>query len=184
MSNLEAIKIYIKELIHPHSKPKFYWDLLIIVLSLMNALYVPIEIAFEIDTPPMEGINYAMDVIFLMDIAINFRTIVFDDRTNDPITNPRTIAIMYLKGGRFFVDLVASLPLEVIGDLSGGTISKGTLKLIGLVKLTRLLRLGKIVNFIKINKAFKHGLRFLLLFVYLFLIIHLIDCAAFYVFSI
>lgn len=172
------------QLIHPHSKGKFYWDMIINLLSLMNAIYVPVEISYEIDTPEMEAVNYVMDIIFLIDIVVNFRTIIFDERTSDAITDNRAIAINYIKGGRFFIDLVASLPLEVIGDLSGGTISKGTLKLIGLIKLTRLLRLGKIINFIKVNKSFKHGLRFLLLFIYLFLIIHFIDCAAFYVFSI
>lgn len=78
-----------RELIHPHSHFKFYWDMFIIGLSLINAIYVPVEIAFSIQTPSMEGINYFMDVVFVMDIFVNFRTIQFDERTNDPITDPK-----------------------------------------------------------------------------------------------
>jgi potassium voltage-gated channel Eag-related subfamily H protein 7 len=91
--------------------------MLIIVLSLINAIYVPVEITFAIETPAMEGINYIMDSIFVIDIIVNFRTIYFDDRTNDPITNTREIAINYILRGRFFVDVVATLPLEFIGDI-------------------------------------------------------------------
>lgn len=63
-------------------------------------------------------------------------------------------------------------------------ISRSKLKLIGLIKLTRLLRLGRIITYIKMNKNLKDGIRLIMLAMYLFLIIHWIDCAAYYVFSI
>lgn len=171
------------ELIHPHSKGKFYWDTVINILSLMNAVYVPLEVSFAIETPAMEAVNYIMDLIFLADIVVNFRTIYFDSRTSDPVIDNNKIAINYVKGGRFAVDLIASIPLEVIGDFAGGSINKGTLKLIGLIKLTRLLRLGKIVTYVKMKKSFKHGIRIILLAIYLFLIIHWFACGAYYVFN-
>ena len=156
--------------------------MLIIVLSLVNAIYVPVEITFAIETPAMEGINYIMDAIFVMDIVVNFRTVIFDERTNDPITDTRAIAIHYVLKGRFFVDFLATLPLEFIGDIKNVHISKSTLKLIGLIKLTRLLRLGRIITYIRMSKSFKHGIKIFMTGVYLFLIIHWIDCAAYYVF--
>jgi hypothetical protein len=153
-------------------------------LSLMNAVNVPIEIAFSINTPGMDALNYIMDIIFFADIVINFRTIVFDHRTNDPITDSRFIAWNYIKGGRFFMDLVSTIPIEVIGDIAGTSISKGTLKLVGLLKLTRLLRISRIITFIKMKKSFKYGIRMTLLGIYLFLIIHFMGCGIYYVFTI
>ena len=91
--------------------------MLIIFLSLINAIYVPVEITFAIETPPMEGINYIMDTIFVLDIVVDFRTIIFDDRTNDPITDTHEISMNYILRGRFFIDIVATLPLEFIGDI-------------------------------------------------------------------
>ncbi|CDW87544.1 voltage-gated ion channel superfamily [Stylonychia lemnae] len=174
----------LKQLIHPHSNGKFYWDMLIIVLSLFNAFYVPVELTFAIETTEMEVINYIMDCIFVLDIVVNFRTIYFDERTNDPITETRKIAINYVLRGRFFIDIVATLPLEFISEIKDVHISKSSLKLIGLIKLTRLLRLGRIITYIRMSKSFKHGIKIFLLAIYLFLIIHWIDCAAYYVFMV
>lgn len=64
-----------KQLVHPHSNYKFYWDMLIIVLALVNAIYVPIEITYQTETNVMDSINYLFDLIFLTDIIITFRTI-------------------------------------------------------------------------------------------------------------
>lgn len=180
-----AFRRYLKKLyglIHPHSRPKFYWDSFINLLSLMNSVEVPLEIAYQIDTSGLESINYIMDLIYITDIFVNFRTIYFDPKTSDPVTSYKSIAKNYIKSGRFFIDLIASLPLELIADLSNGAISKSTLKLIGLIKLTRLLRLGKIITYIKMRKSFKHGIRLILLFIYLFLIIHFMSCFSFYIF--
>jgi len=58
------------------------------------------------------------------------------------------------------------------------------LKLIGLIKLTRLLRLGRIITYIRMSKSFKHGIKIFMLAIYLFLIIHWIDCAAYYIFMV
>src|SRR5436309_3429641 len=97
---------YTTSVIHPHSRGKFFWDTIINVLSLMNAVYVPMEVTYSITTPAMEAVNYIMDAIFLMDIVVNFRTIYFDPRTSDPVKDNKQIAMNYIRGGRFFVDLI------------------------------------------------------------------------------
>jgi hypothetical protein len=65
------------------------------------------------------------------------------------------IAKKYLKDGRFFVDLIASLPMGAIAEAMDAKVSKGTLKLFRLVKITRLLRLARIITFIRMKKSFK-----------------------------
>lgn len=168
-----------KSKIHPLSKFKFWWDLIINSLSLTNAMYVPVEIAFNINTEGMSFLNYAMDLIFFADIILSFRTIIIDEKTFDPITSSKSIAFHYIKGGRFFIDFVATVPIEMIGDLAG--FSGTTLKLISLLKLTRLLRLSRLITFIKMKKEFKQSLRLIILAVYIFLLIHLMACGTYYI---
>ena len=153
MGVCNVVKGLIVMKIHPLSKFKFWWDLIINSLSLLNAVYVPIEIAFNLNTEGMDILNYLMDFIFFVDIIMNFKTIIFEDRTNEPITNSKIIAWNYIKGGRFAVDVLATIPIELIGDLAG--FSKGTLKLVSLMKLTRLLRLSRLITFIRMKKSFK-----------------------------
>ena len=132
----------------------------------------------------MEAVNYCMDVIFVTDIIINFRTIYLDERTGDPIKDTKMIARNYILYGRFFVDLISAIPIEFVGEIEGSNISKGTLKLISLVKLTRLLRLGRVITYIKMSKSFRHGIKIFIVGIYLFLVIHWIDCASYYVFQV
>ena len=96
------------------SKGKFYWDVLIILLSLLNAIYVPIEIAFNKRSTLMDIFNHIIDSLFMLDILVNFRTIYFDSKTLEPISDSKMIAKNYVKGGRFFIDLLCSLPIEAI----------------------------------------------------------------------
>jgi len=56
---------------------------------------------------------------------MNFRTGFLDSKTDELILDSRKIAINYLKG-RFWVDVLATLPLEYIGAviLEGDTNSQ------------------------------------------------------------
>jgi hypothetical protein len=99
-----------------------------------------------------------MDFIFTIDIVVNFRTIFLNERTQEPIKDPKIIARHYILKGRFFIDVLASFPIELIADLKAINISRGKLKLIGLLKLTRMLRLGRIVTFLKMGKSIKHSI--------------------------
>jgi len=132
----------------------------------------------------MDGFDYFMDFLFLVDIVVNFRTFYFDERTNEPVKNQRLISKRYVFQGRFFLDLVASFPSDLVYLSAGGRLSKGTVKALSLLKLTRLLRLGRLITFIRFNKGFKHGLRVIILLLYLFLLLHWIACFGYYVYSI
>lgn len=96
----------------------------------------------------MEAFNYFNDVCFAVDIIVNFRTMFVHHQTGDMVTGAREIARNYVLHGRFFVDIIATVPLEFIGEVEGLNVSPQTLKLIQLVKLTRLFRLGRIITFI------------------------------------
>lgn len=172
-----------RQLIHPHSKPKFWWDLAIIFFSLLNAIFVPYELAFQQQSRFIIVIDPIMDACFIIDIFVNFRSIYFDSRTNEPVKDAKQIAINYVFKGRFFVDLLASFPVDLLILMFKG-VDPTTLKLLAMLKLTRLLRLARIITFIRFKKEFKVILKMVLLFLYLFLILHFLSCASFYVFDV
>lgn len=142
------------------SQFKTYWDLLIIVLAVWNGFQLPIEFAWP---EVFEGkrrfsvSDRLTDLLFIIDIFINFRTQYRDLYTDEVITDTKKIAINYMKG-RFWVDLMASIPFDVIvGWFSKGGQANSNLKLVSMIKLTRLLRLGRMVTYLKASKSFALG---------------------------
>ena len=89
------------------------WDYIIILFVIFNSFSVPLDIAFA--PKSMKSISFLIcmaiiDIAFLLDILICFRTTVIGDDGRE-ITNGRGIAIYYVKG-TFVVDLIAGIPLE------------------------------------------------------------------------
>jgi len=119
-----------------------------------------------------------IDLLFAFDILINFRTAYVDSHTDELVTDPTKIAKNYLKG-RFWIDLVASIPFnDIFGWFNKGDnkSSQKQLKLLGLIKLTRLLRLGRMVTYLKASKDFAFGAKMGQLFFMLILLLHWMAC--------
>jgi hypothetical protein len=53
-----------------------------------------------------------VDVTFIVDILINFRT-TYVNRNDEVVSHPRKIAIHYLRGW-FVIDLVAAIPFDLL----------------------------------------------------------------------
>lgn len=53
-----------------------------------------------------------MDVTFIVDILINFRT-TYVSGTDEVVSHPVRIAVHYLKGW-FLIDLVAAIPFDLL----------------------------------------------------------------------
>jgi hypothetical protein len=103
-------------LIRANSKFRTRWDILVIGFSLWICITLPVQIAFEpatLESLFNQVINIAADIIYIVDLFINFRTTIFNDLTNDEIFETKEIAIFYLKN-RFILDLIASIPFDVI----------------------------------------------------------------------
>jgi hypothetical protein len=162
-------------LIHPDSKCKIYWDLIIIIFSVYNSILIPYQLAYSVqESISLEVIDRLVDTTFIFDIAINFKTIYRDSYTDEDVRDGRKIALRYLFNGRFFVDLIASLPLEVISLLPFA--STTDLSFLGMLKLVRLLRLGRMITFLKANQKLKFSMKFAQLIFFLVLLLHWINC--------
>jgi len=56
-------------------------------------------------------LNASIDILFLVDIIVNFRTTVMHPKLGEEIVQPKEIAKQYMKG-RFWVDLLATVPID------------------------------------------------------------------------
>ena len=161
-----------------NSKFRMNWDLLVMLLAVYNCVVIPFSVAYQPEATT--GFNVwerFVDVLFGIDVICNFRTSFVNEKTGFEIVDNRTVALHYIKSGRFFVDFAASLPLELIIN-SGSSNSKNSknFKLLGLLKLVRLLRLGRIIRYMKLRQGFKLGMRLLQLFLLMIFLVHWISC--------
>ena len=171
------------------SKPRNVWDLFIIVLALWNCIFIPFEVAFKPEKSDSILVSdRACDILFAVDIVVNFMTTYVNPKTNLDVTDPTRIVKNYVFGGRFWVDLLASIPFDllivaeapdpnVIVEPGEGGIDVTTVT--GLLKMVRLLRLGRIITKFRMKSGFKVGFRIFQLIFLLVLLLHWLACVWF-----
>lgn len=124
-----------------------------IILAVWNCIYIPFSISFEFEEPlSISVVNSTIDFLFFIDIVVTFRTTYFD-KGGEEVKDSKKIAKTYIKSGRFFIDLLASLPFknfytvcQVYLPLKGKSQSiRIILKLFGILKLMRITRISKII---------------------------------------
>ena len=171
-------KLWDKFLLKPKNAFKIRWDIFVILLSIWNSIQIPLQFAFPKAFKDVMGYvisDTIIDSCFVIDIVINFRSCYVDTRTDELVEDPKLIAANYMKG-RFWVDLVASLNFDLIFSiLFPGTENQLT-QVFGMLKLVRLLRLGRMVTYLSKSKNFKIGAQMVQLFFMLILLLHWMAC--------
>mgnify|MGYP000034970939 FL=1 len=97
---------------------KSKWDIVIMVSAIFNCYTIPFKVAFEpeyMSSQAFTVLNSVIDLIFVLDIFVTFRTSFIDDYGNE-VTELGDIAKDYLSG-TFWVDLSATLPLDQIIEI-------------------------------------------------------------------
>ena len=127
-----------------------------------------------------------IDTAFGVDIIVNFCSTYVSPDTGLVIVDRWKIAKNYMCGSRFFVDVLASFPFEILlpsADAADTEQDDAQVQrfqqLTGLFKLIRLLRLGRIVTFMKMRQDFKLGFRIVSLVSMFLLLIHWLGCILF-----
>jgi hypothetical protein len=95
----------------PNSNLKFFWNVIIILLLLYTATWMPYQICF-IDEPSkgaMLVLEYLIDFLFLLDIIFNFIS-AYEKRDGTIETRFKKIALSYMKLW-FIIDCFAIIPL-------------------------------------------------------------------------
>ncbi|GMH46938.1 hypothetical protein TrLO_g2547 [Triparma laevis f. longispina] len=186
---------------NPSSTFRRSWELMVLVLVLFQAIYIPLTVSFRIN-----HIRYTSwwwfdlwaDIIFMTDLVMTFNVGIIN-QANKLIMNRRTIAKSYLQGW-FWLDLAASVPFDLIieafedegeeeADGGGNTASATSLlkgfKLPRLLRLLKIMRLMRLVKFAKIRPEIiwwfqysRHSnlLRLFTLVIGVILVIHYMAC--------
>ena len=144
-------------------------------LGYLELIYYSIEVSFEPDVlnhPVFYAINGLIDFMFLLDIFIVFRTSYVDSSTGEEILYSGKIVWNYLFG-RFWIDLLATIPFDVIGIVIFGG-STTALQLFGILKLVRIARLSKIIAYLNVKEDFKLILKLAKLVFFLMMYLHLL----------
>ncbi|XP_066597714.1 potassium voltage-gated channel subfamily H member 6 isoform X4 [Prorops nasuta] len=186
---LQSPRIHKWTILH-YSPFKAVWDWVILLLVMYTAIFTPYVAAFLLSEPdynsrknkkygddPIVIIDFIVDVTFIVDIIINFRT-TFVNSNDEVVSRPGKIAVHYLKGW-FLIDLVAAIPFDLLlvgSDTDELGLDKDeTTTLIGLLKTARLLRLVRVAR--KIDRYSEYGAAVLLLLMATFaLIAHWLAC--------
>ena len=163
-------------MIRLNNSKKTNWDIFIIVLAIYNSFQIPFEIAFE--PPEMETskffiANTIIDLCFVVDILVAFRTTFYDPSTGDEIFDAKRIAKEYILG-RFIIDFLSTVPFDNIALMITQTRSP-MLQLFTLLKLFRVTRLSRIIERMNVKQDAKNGLK---LFNLIFMIIVYVHCLA------
>nr|CDS35237.1 potassium voltage gated channel subfamily H [Hymenolepis microstoma] len=112
-----------------------------------------------------------VDVMFFMDIVINFRT-TYVNKNDEVVSQPKKIAFHYLKSW-FIIDLVAAIPFDAV--ISKSYEKQQPTALTGLLKSARLLRLINVVR--KLDRYSEYGTAILVLLTSIFVLIaHWLAC--------
>lgn len=112
-----------KHIILHNSKFKATWDWYILVLVIYTAIEIPYTAAFAMIERPspliqlkngyyMAIANLIVDLMFIVDILINFRSTYTRKNTDELVVDPRMIAYNYLRTW-FVIDLLAAIPFEL-----------------------------------------------------------------------
>ncbi|XP_029068179.1 potassium voltage-gated channel subfamily H member 6 isoform X3 [Monodon monoceros] len=179
---LQAPRIHRGTLLH-YSPFKAVWDWLILLLVIYTAIFTPYSAAFLLgdqDEPqradcvytcsPLTTVDLIVDIMFVVDIVINFRT-TYVNANDEVVSHPRRIAVHYFKGW-FLIDMVAAIPFDLLIFRTG---SDETTTLIGLLKTARLLRLVRVAR--KLDRYSEYGAAVLFLLMCTFaLIAHWLAC--------
>ncbi|XP_036078527.1 potassium voltage-gated channel subfamily H member 6 isoform X1 [Rousettus aegyptiacus] len=179
---LQAPRIHRGTLLH-YSPFKAVWDWLILLLVIYTAVFTPYSAAFLLShqdesrrgdcsytCSPLTVVDLIVDIMFVVDIVINFRT-TYVNTNDEVVSHPRRIAVHYFKGW-FLIDMVAAIPFDLLIFRTG---SDETTTLIGLLKTARLLRLVRVAR--KLDRYSEYGAAVLFLLMCTFaLIAHWLAC--------
>ena len=152
-------------------------------LAVVNCLLIPFEIAFT----PNQGqedyfllaLNTGIDIAFLADIFINFRTSYVSNKSGEQIIEARRIFRNYCMG-RFWMDLAATIPFDRIYSLIAQQ-DEELFNLFGLLKVLRVMRLQSIINNMNIREQLKMTLKIVNFCFLLVLYVHIVACIWYYI---
>jgi len=150
------------------------WDLTIIILAIYQALTIPISIAYgvdELNSPIFKTVDSLIDLVFWIDIILNFRTSFVDSLTGEEVLDPVLISKKYLSEPRFYIDVLSTIPF---GDLTSS--HSPLLQFLGILKIVRLLRISSVIVNLNTSQDTKAAFKVAYLIFTMFMYIRIMGC--------
>lgn len=179
-------------MLYPDQKHKQIWDFFVSLLLLVTSVYTPIDIAFQSERKTREQMtggeifNLVTDLLFLVDIIINFNSAFYDDDM-EIVDDRKRVAKQYVMSW-FIIDLLAIFPFSFVfgSDDSYNSLIRITRlgKISRIVKLMKIVRILKVIKnqqkilkymneYLRIGIGFERIVFFLLIF---FILCHIVAC--------
>ena len=130
--------------VHPDSKVHLVWDVFSIFAILYYAIESPIRLASHVRSGDLDSfhasmvLGYVIDVLFFVDMILRSTLYSFSTHEHGKtvvVSDPSAIRRRYLSSSKFRVDLLTTLPLDILSVWSGGH---------ALFRLPKLLRISQI----------------------------------------
>mmetsp|Transcript_15490 Transcript_15490/g.28098 ORF Transcript_15490/g.28098 Transcript_15490/m.28098 type:complete len:700 (+) Transcript_15490:60-2159(+) len=184
-------------IIHPKSRIKTFWNVVLAFLLIYTATFMPFRIAF-MDSDSIDGWWYfdnVVDLLFFIDLVINCCSAYYD-AYEILVISKRKIFLNYFKSW-FIPDVISCIPVGLLqlfnqDDQTGGNNAK-LLRLVRLPRLYRLIRITRIVKALnKVqNSEFmekiqdfmslkQSAMRLISSFCTIFILLHIIACFWFF----
>lgn len=161
-----------------------YWNNFVIILAMYNSIIIPVQIFYKdkghsaLRGSVITCMDAFVDLFFLFDIIIRFRTSFLDTKQSIEVRDPHIIAKKYLKGV-FFLDFISSVPFATFASESTPTAVSDLLDALGLLKLLRLSRLFTTVQRSNLAQDIKVYLKVIMMAIILLVFIHVLSCVWF-----
>lgn len=150
-------------LLLPLGYARLIWDLIAFLCILLELWMTPFQLIFcdNFQTPRgIEVMSYVINAFFACDVVLNFNTGYIDGDTM--IMQRRLIISNYVRSW-FFVDLLATVPWDLILMSLGGVMTMGkmgkasrTLKAVRYLKMARLVKLMRTMQQANFMSAHSH----------------------------
>ncbi|KAL4133550.1 hypothetical protein PRIC2_003867 [Phytophthora ramorum] len=129
-------------MVHPNSKMRRTWEVMTVCLVLYVCVMIPFIIGFQfVDWSRLSGMNTFIDVYFVADMVMTLRTGIVSN--GEVVMDPKRVARKYFHSW-FIVDLVSNFPLVLFVPSSGKS-----LKIVKLQKIPKLLRIGRLLKYLR-----------------------------------
>lgn len=121
-------------------------------MAIFNSFAVPLEYVVTelVENPGYQYLDLVINILFIADIGIGFRTTFFDDNGME-IRAPKQLAMKYLTG-MFFVDFFSSIPYRYAKIVFPPIQNISFLKIL---KIARISRFAPFVQRLELNEEDK-----------------------------
>jgi hypothetical protein len=145
--------------IHPFSALRHYWDLMLLLFMAYTAIILPLQFAFDVNSTGLLVIDQLTNLVFIIDLLMNFRTGFLDVKERTIVLDPKTITVNYLRSW-FAADVLAATPFDLIALSCGASCSEDeglhwAFKWLRVLRMLRLLRLSRILSRLRVLSGLK-----------------------------